>query len=877
MLHQLFEFLFRRRRTEDDLDEELRSALEILTGQYIARGMAPAEARRAARIEFEGLDQVKENVRDRLFGAALRAAVQDARYAWRGLWRRPSFAAVALVTLALGIGVNTAVFSVFYGVLLRPLPYDRPERLALVWARFKTAGHARAPVSGAILGEIERRNRSLSAVAGIWTITRTLLGDNPEQVKCARVTANFFDVLGVRAGRGRTFAQDERGGPAILLTEGIFRRRYAADERLLGKGIPMLGPSGAGTLTGVLPADFELRFAPDANVPADVQVFDTFPNSIYAGRDQYYIRVLGRLKPGVVLAEAQRDLDRVAREIAAAYTEYGNEDLAFTVAGMQADAVRDVKPALTVLFAGSAFLLLICCVNVAGLLVARAGDRRREIALRLTLGASRGRVLAQLLAEGAVLCVLGGAGGIAAGWAGYRGLLAIRPERLARLAESGLNWPVLAFAAACSLAAAMLFGLVPALESFRLDLMGTLRSRGRGLLGAMHRRLGGALVIAEIASAFVLVTGAALTARTLARIERASPGFEPRQRLAFQVAGGLPGGLGGVRDLEAKLAAVPGVEAAGAISHLPLDTDLPNWYSPYRPQGFTESQAAGLVADLRCVTPGYFAAMGTRLVAGRFFDAQDRAGSRAVAIVDEMLARNTWPGESAIGKMMDAEHVTGNGFVPLPTVVVGVVEHIHNHSLTRAVRGQIYMPFEQSPRSPLTFVLRTSVPPLSLAPTVRQLLRERSRTAAMAKVRPMTDYVAREVAPAGFTAILAGVFAALALLLAATGIYGVLNYRVSRRLPEMGIRMAVGASTRDVLGLVLREGLGLAAAGVLLGAAGALLAGRCLGSLLFGVGPRDPLSYGLALLLLPAAALAGCWRPAVRAAAANPADMIREE
>jgi predicted permease len=877
MLRQLFDFLFRRRRAEDDIDEELRSALEILTGQYIARGMAPAEARRAARIEFEGLEQVREKVRDRLFGAGLRAAVQDARYAWRGLWRRPSFAAVALVTLALGIGVNTAVFSVFYGVLLRPLPYDRPERLALVWARFKAAGHSRAPVSGAILGEIERRNRSLSGVAGIWTITRTLLGDNPEQVKCARVTANFFDVLGVRAGRGRTFAQDERGGPAILLTEGIFRRRYAADERLLGKGIPMLGATGAGTLTGVLPPDFELRFAPDANVPADVQMFDTFPNSIYAGRDQYYIRVLGRLKPGVSLAEAQRDLDRVAREIAAAYTEYGSEDLAFTVAGMQADAVRDVKPALTVLFAGSAFLLLICCVNVAGLLVARAGDRRREIALRLALGASRGRVLAQLVAEGAVLCAVGGAGGIAAGWAGYRGLLAIRPERLARLADSGLNWPVLALAAGCSLLAAMLFGLVPALESFRLDVMSTLRSGGRGLLGAIDRRLGGALAIAEIAVAFVLVTGAALTARTLARIERASPGFEPRQRLAFQVAGVLPGGLGGVRDLEAKLAAVPGVEAAGAISHLPLDTDLPNWYSPYRPQGFTESQSAGLVADLRCVTPGYFAAMGTRLVAGRFFDAQDRANSREVAIVDEMLARTTWPGESAIGKMMDAEHVTGNGFVPVPTVVVGVVEHIHNHSLTRAVRGQIYMPFEQSPRGPLTFVLRTSVPPLSLAPTVRQLLRERSRTAAMAKVRPMTDYVAREVAPAGFTAVLAGVFAAVALLLAATGIYGVLNYRVSRRLPEMGIRMAVGASTRDVLRLVLREGLGLAAAGVLLGSAGALLAGRWLGSLLFGVGPRDPLSYGLALLLLPAAALAGCWRPAVRAAAANPADMIREE
>jgi predicted permease len=577
------------------------------------------------------------------------------------------------------------------------------------------------------------------------------------------------------------------------------------------------------------------------------------------------------------MGEAQLDLDRVAKEITGAYTEYAAEDLKFTVAGMQDDAVRDVKPALVVLFAGAAFLLLICCVNVAGLLLARAGERRRELALRLTLGASRSRVLGQMLTEGLVLCGLGGALGIAAGWAGFRGLLAIRPERLARLTDAGFSWPVLAFSAASSLAAGLLFSLVPALESCRLDLIATLRAGGRGLLGRVHRRLGGILVVAEIAVAFVLVMGAALTARTLARIGQASPGFEPRQRLAFQVAGGLPGGLGAIADLEAQFAALPGVEAAGAISHLPFDTDLPNWYSPYRPQGFTADQAAAMVADLRCVTPGYFTAIGTRLVAGRFFDRQDRAGSRAVAIVDEMLAGSTWPGESAIGKIIDAEHTTGNGFEPVASVVVGVVEHIHNHSLTRAVRGQIYMPFEQSPRTPLTFVLHTSVPPLSLAPAVRRLVRSRSRTAALAKMRPMPEYVAREIAPAGFTAVLAALFAALALLLAATGIYGVLNYQVSRRLPEMGVRMAVGAGARDVLRLVLRQGLVLAAAGVVLGSAGVIVTGRWLGSLLFGIGPLDPLSYVLTLLLLPAAALAGCWRPAARAAGANPAGLIREQ
>ena len=868
----LWEWLFRRRRLEDDLDEELRSSFEMIVDRLVARGMPPAAARRAARLEFEGLEQVKERVRDGWVGSGIHAFIQDMRYALRGLRRRPSFTLIAVITLALGIGVNTAVFSVFYGVLLRPLPYDHPEQLALIWTHFRTAGNARAPVSGAILGEIERRNRSLAGVAGIWTITRTFTGGDPEQVKCARVTPNFFDVLGVHAAHGRTFRKEDNGTPAIMLTGGIFRRRFAADERLLGKGLPM---DRANTLVGILPADFQLQFAPDSNVPPDVQVFDTFGDGIYRGRKEYYIRMVARLKRGVSMSEAQHDLDRVAAEIAGAYTEYAGEDLRFTLAGMQADAVRDVQPALAALFAGSAFILLICCVNVASLLLARAGERRREIALRLSLGASRGRILRQLFVEGGVLCLLGGAAGLAVGWAGFQGLLAIRPERLARIEDAGLSWPVLGFVAACSLAAAMLFGLVPAFESFRLDLVSTLRAGGRGWLGSVHRRAGGALVVAEIALAFMLVTGAALTARTLARIEQVRPGFEPANLLAFQISSGLPGNA--VADWEGQLAALPGVERVGATSHLPLDTDIPNWYSPYRPEGVDENTAAALISDLRCVTPGYFAAMGARLIEGRYFDWQDRAGSRQVIIVDESLARATWPGQSAIGKTIVAEHLTGNGFEAIPSVVVGVVEHLHNHSLTKEVRGQIYLPFDQSRRSPLTFVLRTHVEPLSLVPAIRRMLHDRSKTAAMAKVRPMTEYVAREISPVSFTAVLGAIFGALALLLAATGIYGVLNYQVSRRRPEMGIRMALGAAAADVLRMVLREGLTLAAAGVLLGAVSAVVAARWLATLLYGVGPLDPLSYGLALLLLPSAALLGCWRPAWRAAAASPAEVIREE
>jgi len=871
-LTHLFQYLFRRRRLEDDLDEELRSSFDLVVDRFTARGMPAPEARRAARLEFEGLEQVKEKVRDGLVGASLAAFFQDTRYALRGLRRRPSFTLIALTTLALGIGINTAIFSVFYGVLLHPLPYKNPEQLAIVWSSFRTAGHARAPASGAILGEIERRNRSLAGVAGIWTITRTFTGDEPEQVKCARVTTNFFDLLGVHAARGRTFAKGDEGGPAILLTDGIFQRRFGGDARLLGKALPM---DWDDTFVGVLPPDFQLHFAADSNVPAGVQVFDTFDNRVYEDREDYYIRLVARLKPGVSMAEAQRDLDRVAKEIGAAYTEYATEDLRFTLAGMQADAVRDVQPALAALFAGATLVLSICCVNVASLLLARASDRRKEMALRLSVGASRGRIVRQLLAEGLLLCLLGGAAGVAVGWVCFRGLLAIRPERLARMADAGLNWPVLGFAAACSLAAALVFGLVPAIDTLRLDLMATLRTGGRGWLGRLHRRAGAALIISEIALGFVLVTGAALTARTLSRIEQVRPGFEPHHLLAFQISNGIP--VNAVADWEAQLAALPGVERVGATSHLPLDTDIRNWYSPYQPEGIDKNQAATLVSDLRCVTPGYFAAMGAHLLEGRYFDPQDRANTRQVAIVDDLLARTTWPGQSAIGKRIVAEHVTNDGFRPILTVVVGVVEHLHNHSLTRQVRGQIYMPFEQSPRSPLTFVVRTRVDPLSLAPAIRRMLHDRSKTAAMAKVRPTTEYVSREISPVSFTAVLAAIFGALALLLAATGVYGVFNYQVSRRRPEIGIRMALGARTGQVVRMILREVGALAAAGVLLGAAAALVAARGLGTLLYGVGPFDPLSYGLALLFLPAAALVGGWRPAGRAAAANPAELIREE
>jgi putative ABC transport system permease protein len=537
-----------------------------------------------------------------------------------------------------------------------------------------------------------------------------------------------------------------------------------------------------------------------------------------------------------------------------------------------------VRPALIALFAGAGFVLLICTVNVANLLLARANDRRKEIAVRAALGASRARLLRHLLIESLLLCGIGAVAGVALGWAGVRALLAIRPDYLARVSYVGLNWPVLAFAAAISFSSVLLFGLAPGIESAKTDLTQSLREAGRTTAMSSRRGMRAVFIVAEIMLGFVLVTGAGLMIRTLAKIHDVNPGFEAQHLLTFEVdlsAYERPSEINFAKEFEAQIASVPGVLAVGAVSHLPLD-DYPNWYSPFQTEGMPKA-APPVLADHRAITPGYFHTMGTRLLAGRFFDEHDNAGGREVVIVDDVLARSIWPEQSVIGKKIETEHFTERGIVPVWAEVVGVVEHIRNHSLSKVVRGEIYIPYEQSVREHLSFAVRTRTDPLALASTIREQLRKRDKDMAISKVRPMTNYIARATAPARFTAVLAGVFGGLALLLAAIGIYGVISYSVSRRMQEMGVRMALGATSRDVVQLILREGLGLACVGIALGLAAAFGLSRALQSLVYGISAIDPLTYGATIAVIALAALLGCWRPAFRAASANPIDAMRAE
>jgi putative ABC transport system permease protein len=436
--------------------------------------------------------------------------------------------------------------------------------------------------------------------------------------------------------------------------------------------------------------------------------------------------------------------------------------------------------------------------------------------------------------------------------------------------------------AAAALVSVLLIGLAPSLESLKLDLMQALRDGGRSSQTPARRGMRAVLIVGEVSLGFILVVGAGLMLRTFEKLQQVRPGFEPDRLLTFEID--LPGSRYPnaaarsqfVRAWESELATLPGVASVGSVSHLPLD-DYPNWYSPYRPEGVSENQGAALLADHRCVTAGYLRAMETGLLQGRLFDDEDRAGTRNVVIVDDLLARSTWPGQSALGRRIEVEQFTDRGFKPVWTEVIGVVEHIHNHSLSKKLRGEIYIPYEQSARTHLSYVLRTQVEPLSLADSVRARLHQRDSDLALSKLRPMTLYMDRAKSPARFTALLAAIFGALALVLAAIGIYGVVHYSVSRRTHEMGVRMALGASASDVIRLVLREGLLLTAIGMLLGLAGALAVSRSLSGLVYGISTVDPLTYAAALTVVPVAAILGCWRPARMAARANPLDTIRTE
>ncbi len=885
-LRSLLRHLLRRGDVESQLDAELSAHLRMLEDEFLAAGLSPEQARRQARVAFGGLDQVKESMREVRIGTQLETAWKDVRYAARALARNPGFSAVAIVTLALGIGANSAIFSVLDAALIQPLPYPAPDRLVILWGEYRAARQPRVPASGPQLTEIRRRSRLLAEVGGIWVGSGSLTGDgDPEQIRVGQVSANFLSILGVAPQSGRLFAAADEGLSAsrvAIVSDGLWRRRFGADPRLPGRSVRLDGEPT--TVVGVMPRDFDVIFPSDSSVPAGVAVWTPFRDDLSSlPRDLGYIRMIARLRPGVAVGQAQAELEEIARGLRSEFREYASQGFEVQVVPLHGDAVRDVRPVLLALFGGVGLVVLIACANVANLLLARATRREREIGLRAALGASRGRILRQLLTESLLLSLVGGLLGLATGWAGLRLLLALRPAGLARVAPEGLSPAVLGFTLGLSLLTGLLCGAAPVLAATRRNLLRAVAPGARGNPGgAAKSRPQRVLVFAEVALGFVLLIGSGLLVQTFVRLLEADPGFRDGGVMTFQVA--LPDSRYRddaskqllFRQLRDGVAELPGVDAAGASSHLPLD-DYPNWYEHVWREGAATADQTSVMADHRAILPGYFQSLGVALARGRdFTEADDSAHPNAI-IIDETLAKQAWGSDDPIGKRLNATFIHAGSFEPVLAEVVGVVPHVQYRDLTTRVRGQVYVPYLQSAREQLSFTVRTAGDPRALAGPIREVVARLDPELAVAKARPMSDYVADARRSARFTAAVAASLAGLALVLAGIGIYGVVSYSVAARTGEIGVRLAVGALRRDIFWLVVGQALRLIGAGLAAGLLVSLMLTGLLAKLLFGVSPRDLTTILAAALLLAAAGAVAAYLPARRAVRIDPIAALRCE
>ena len=815
----------------------------------------------------------------------MNAILQDVRYAVRALARQPGFVVVAILTLALGIGATSAIFSVFRAVLLAPLPYSEPDRRVMVWSRW--TGWEKTWVSAAEVRDYRQRARQLRGV-GAWATGQVNLTDgaNPERVGAAQVTANLFEVLGAAPVIGRDFRGGEDatgdGAAVVIIGHGLWQRRFGGDRDAIGKMVQLDGR--AHEVIGVMPAGFRLPtdFREDFAEPSELWtplVLDPDPDD----RGNHGLYAAAMLAPGTTVAQADAELGAITRSL----TDEGHypeamrfEAFAVTLAD---EILAPVAPALWLVAAATLFLLLIACVNVANLLLARAESRRRELALRSALGAGRLRLLRPLLAETLILAGLGAGLGLVLAFAGTRMLANANVAAIPRAAEARIDLATLAFAAVVAVLTALVCSVVPALRWSQVELTDSLKDGAQNATGGVGRqRTRGALVIAEMALAVVLLVSAGLALRSLWALRQVELGFDPANVLTLRLSlpeASYPEPADVVAFYERLLEQVrarPGVIAAGAVRSLPLGATIGDWGLDV--EGYVETPGNGAKGDWQVATDGSFQALGERLVAGRFFTAADRAESVPVAVVNETMARKYWKDGNPLGRRIRM----GSPSRPWITVV-GVVGDQQHNGLGSVVKEKFYRPHAQfaqvtgfAPRG-MTLVVRTAGDPfLALAP-VRQVLAGLDPALPVAGVRPMTDVVSAAIAAPRLTGWLLGVFALSALTLAAVGIYGVLSYVVSQRTREIGIRMAIGARPSEVLRLVLGRGFALALAGVAVGLAVALAASRVMASLLYQVQPRDPATFIGVPVVLVIVALIASLVPALRATRVDPIVALRTE
>ncbi|HWC99223.1 MAG TPA: ABC transporter permease [Candidatus Sulfopaludibacter sp.] len=880
MLHDLIfriRAIFLRSRLDADMDEELRFHLEHQTQQSRAAGISPEEAALRARLAFGGMTQVQEQCRDARGISLLDSLWRDLRYGARMLRKNPGFAAVAVLTLGLAIGADTATFSLVNAVLLRPLPYPEPQRIVMVWGTGPNAVRNEAFSETTFL-DYQQQNHCFASMAALHAGGSTLTGTpEPERIASAAVSPEFFDVLGIHALLGRTFAPED-GQPGknnvVILTHGAWQRRYGSDPLIVGRQIYMnLQPY---TVIGVLPASF------DFTVPGHVTAKELYLPAVLKRDEQQrgngYLKVFARLKPGVSMAQAQADLDVVGRRLAERYPQVLHGQTVKLVT-LQEQNTGDVRKLLWILLAAVSLVLLIACANVANLQLARASARQKEIAIRSAMGAGRRRVMGQMLTESLLLALLGGAFGTALAWGGLRLLASLAPSALHAAHAQTVDGAVLIYSMAVSLAAGILFGLAPALESSAAGLSDALKQGGRGSAESRGGgRLRSLLMVSEVALSLVLLTGAGLLIRSFAELLNVKPGFDARHVLTLPVTlprysyGKDPQRIELYRRALNSMAALPGVHSAGAIDDLPLTSDRDS--SGLSVEGRPALTASALpVVEQRSVTPGYFQSMAIPLVAGRDLSDADTADSAPVVLLNQEAARRIFPNQNPLG-----QRVTFGVPSPQSTwmTVAGIVGDVRDLTLDARPGMEVYQPYQQYTLPYMTLVMRTAGDPDGMAAAARRELHELDRNLPLAQALSMETVLAVSIGQRRFNMLLLTLFAAMALVLAGVGIYGVVSYSVAQRTSEIGLRMALGAARADVLKLVVGRSLALTAGGLAAGLAAASLLTGFLSSMLYGVRPLDPVTFGGVALVLAAVAALASYIPARRAMKVDPMTALRD-
>jgi putative ABC transport system permease protein len=799
---------------------------------------------------------------------------QDVRYGLRMLTKNPGFTVIAVLTLALGIGANTAIFSVVNSVLLRPLPYPDSERLATVFEKRVREGMYDNVASPADYLDSRQRNTVFERMAAHQVQWADLIDQGePERLGTVQATADFFDVLGIRPAAGRLFQigddQADRD-KIVVLSYGLWQRRFGGDAQIIGRSLNLAGVQYM--VVGVLPENF--RFA----VPGtDLWIPWTFPANFVNVRGAHFVNVYARMKPGVTLQQAQAEMDGIATQLEQENPNV-NRGHGVNLVPLREQLVGDVRKPLLALFGAVSFVLLIACLNVANLLLARGVARRREFAVRSALGAGRGRLIRQLLMESLLLAgAAGGTGLLLAVW-GIEALKAILPQGLMviGLDEFGLEMPVLFFLLGISVVTILLFGLMPAMKVAGVDLNETLKESGRAVTGALaHRRLRGGLVVVEVALSLVLLAGAGLMIRTFVSLYNVKPGFDAQNVLTFQlglVANRYPDPLKRAdfyRQLTEEIRALPGVTAAGAISHLPMSGQ--DSRTGVGIEGRESNPDEPKRMHHRVVTPEYFQTMRIPLLEGRALSERDTRDAPPVLLVNAAAARRFWPGGSPTGSRVQL------GGTEVWREVVGVVGDVKHWGLDANVNPEMYLPIAQTPTGFMNVVVRARGEPAALMETVRGVVRRFDKQLPAGRMRTMDDVMATWLSPRRFVFVLLGVFAGVALVLAGVGLYGLMNQLVAQRAHEIGIRMALGAQKRDVMELVVSNGMRLALLGLAVGLAGGLALTQFLGKLLYGVQPTDPITFVAVAMLLGAVALLACWIPARRATRVDPMVALRYE